>query len=95
MRWNELVSKFGTRAAHLMHELREAKADYDKWQSFRAGRDNATIASDLVAAGDTEVDSTYIAELDACIAAFKELYDLADNVAVAQGDRLYSMNKFA
>jgi len=40
-------------------------------------------------------NETEIAELDACFAAFKELYDAANNVAVSQSDRLYSMRKFS
>lgn len=62
---------------------------YNEWQSFRAGRTNATIAGVL---GKTE---TQVAEMDACFAALKSLYDQANNQVVAQGDYFFSLRKFS
>jgi hypothetical protein len=63
---------------------------YNEWQTFREGRSDSDIAS---AMGRTE---TEVADLDSCFAAFKEIYDFADNVASpTQGDRLYSMRRFS
>lgn len=88
--WNDLSYKAGQNAANMIAILTAALNEYNRWQSFRAGRTNMQIAKDL---GKTE-DS--IAELDACYAAFKELYDYANNqIGEYQNDRLYSMRKFS
>jgi len=69
--------------------LNESLEKYMDWQTYRAARTNAQIATAL---GRTEDE---IADLDACLSAFKEIYDFANNEASpAQGDRYYSMRRF-
>ncbi len=87
--WALLANIAGTTAETLKNALLHGKDQYDEWQSFRAGRDNATIG---VALGRTVVE---VAEMDACYAAFKELHDCANNVIVTQQDRYFSMRKFS
>ena len=88
--WAYLSGEAGRVARQLQGYLRESQATYDEWQSFRAGRTDADIATVL---GRPE---TEIAEMDSCYAAFTEIFDFADNVASpVQGDRFYSMRKFS
>ena len=87
--WITLASSAAASAETLKESLIHGLDAYNEWQSFRAGRSNAAIAAALtVAAGQ-------VAEMDACFAALKELYDCANNVAVSQGDRLFSMRVFS
>ena len=63
---------------------------YNEWQSFRASRTNAQIATAL---GRTESE---VAELDAAFSAIKEIHDFANNVASpTQGDRFFAIRKFS
>lgn len=87
--WSDLSYKAGQYAANLIAVLNSGLNEYNEWQSFRAARSNADIATTL---GKTEGQ---VAEIDACYAALKELYDAANNVVISQGDRFYSMRKFA
>ena len=87
--WADMSKIAGQQAADLIYALNAGLNNYNEWQSFRAGRTNAVIATAL---SKTE---TEIAEIDACFAAFKEMFDAANNVAVSQLDRLYSMRKFS
>lgn len=87
--WTDLSKIAGQQAADLISTLLSANNNYNEWQSYRAGRTNAQIATVL---GKTE---TQVAEMDACFAAFLEIYNAANNVAVSQSDRLYSMRKFS
>lgn len=87
--WGDLAYKAGQYAQNMISTLNESFNQYNEWQSFRAGRTNAQIATAL---GKTE---TEIAEMDACFAAMKELYDYANNQTPSQGDRFYSMRKFS
>lgn len=88
MTWANVVQK-GTRASNIMRSaLNDGLRLYNEWQSFRAGRTNAQIATAL---SQTEAD---VAALDACISACKDLYDCANNVAVSQSDRFFSLRKF-
>lgn len=72
----------------LINQLHQCELAYDKWQSFRAGRDNATIAS---AEGRTE---TEIAEIDAAFAAFIAIKNYFENGTPSQSDYKYSVIKF-
>lgn len=77
-------------ATVVIRTLNEALERYMEWQTFRAARSDADIATEL---GRTESE---VAELDACFSAFKEIYDFANNVASpTQGDRYYSMRVFS
>ena len=87
--WSDLSKIAGQQAADMTTQLTSGLVSYNEWQSFRAGRTNAAIATVL---GKTE---TNIAEMDACFGAIKELYDAANNVAISQSDRFYSMRKFS
>lgn len=64
---------------------------YNEWQSYRAGRTNADIATALGA----PVTEAWVVDLDSAFSAGKELYDYADNQTPSQGDRLYSIRKFS
>lgn len=87
--WTEASKNAGVHARALIFQLTEGLNAYDEWQNFRAARDNATIATAL------GVAETAIAELDACFAAMKNLYDVANNGVVAQADHLYSLRRFS
>jgi lipid-binding SYLF domain-containing protein len=87
--WEDLSKIAGQQASDLISVLLSAMNNYNEWQSFRAGRTNATIATAL---GKTE---TQIAEIDACFVAFIELYNTANNSPPYQSDRFYSMRKFS
>ncbi len=87
--WIELSKVAGQQASDIISVLTSGLTNYNEWQSFRAGRTNAEIATSL---GKTEVQ---IAELDACFATFLEMYNAANNVATYTSDRFYSMRKFS
>jgi hypothetical protein len=88
--WSNWAREAEIHSREMINRLTLSVEAYNEWQTFRAARSNATIATDL---GKTE---TEIADLDAAFAAFKELYDFANNVASpTQGDRLYSMRRFS
>lgn len=96
LKWANLAERAGSTAETLQEALLHGHAEYKEWQSFRAGRSNAQIATALTSAGGSgTVTEAQVAELDACFAALKELHDCADNVAVAQGDRFYAMRIFS
>jgi hypothetical protein len=86
--WIDLSKSLGRHANLLYSSMVEGNKQYDEWQSFRAGRTNADIATAL---GRTE---TEIAEMDAAYAAMKAIYDYANNQPPTQSDYLYSLRKF-
>lgn len=87
--WIEISGEAGTMARSLIQIVDLGLNHYDEWQSFRAGRTNAEIATAL---GRTE---TEIAELDSCFAAFLTAHNALNNVAITQGDHYYSLRKFS
>lgn len=87
--WNDLSKMAGQQASDLIFALNAGLNSYNEWLSFSAGRTNAEIATALA---KTEAQ---VAELGACFAAFKDIYDAANNVSVSQSDRFYSMRKFS
>jgi hypothetical protein len=89
MAWADLSRIASNQAANLNTALIIGNEQYNEWLSFQAGRTNLAIATAL---GKTE---TQVAELAACFAAFKALYDKANNQVVAQGDYLYALRKFS
>ena len=90
MTWSNWVQVAQIGAHELLRQINAGVNTYDEWQTFRAARSNADIATAL---GKTEGE---VADMDSCFAAFKEIYDFADNVASpTQGDRLYSMRMFS
>lgn len=88
--WENLSSRAGAGARDMITTLTAGQDNYQEWQSFRAGRTNAQIATDL---GRAEAE---IADMDACHAAFLELFNFADNDPnPTAGDRFFSMRKFS
>lgn len=87
--WVDLMNVLGNHARNVMTALREGEAQYNEWQSFRAGRANADIATAL------SRTSAEVAEMDSAFAAFKMLADCANNQAPVQGSYLYSLRKFS
>lgn len=87
--WNDHCNAAAAGCRQMIEALNRGLEQYNAWQTFRAARDNATIATAL---GKTEAE---IADLDAGFSALKELHDFASNVASpTQGDRFYSMRHF-
>lgn len=89
MVWSDWTKELGSVARNSIQHLEVGLRAYNEWQSFRAGRTNAAIATAL---SRTESE---IAEMDSAFAALKALHDCANNVAVSQGDRLYSLRIFS
>lgn len=88
--WDDLVRQLGLHCRNTIQSLDIGVREYNEWQSFRAGRTNAAIATAL---SKPEAD---IANMDSAYAAFKVIYDFANNVAgPTQGDRLYSLRLFS
>lgn len=87
--WTTLSSTASASAETLKEALIHGLDAYNEWQSFRAGRSNATIA------GVLSVAEAQVAEMDSCYAAMKELHDCANNVATSQSDRLFALRVFA
>ncbi len=87
--WTDLSKIAGQQAFDIISTLTSGMNNYNEWQSFKAGRTNAAIATAL---GKTEAQ---VAEMDACFSAFVELYNAANNVATYTGDRFYSLRKFS
>jgi hypothetical protein len=79
-------------ATQLENIMNRAAKAYDKYISFAAGRDAATIAADF-APGET-VTETEVADLAAMFQTGNEYESFATNQAIAQGDRRYSWIKF-
>jgi len=88
MTWDDVVGSLGFYSNKTKSALLDGLEAYNEWQSFRAGRTNAEIATSL------SVDETWIAEADAAYAALFEIYQSAANFAVSQSDRFYSLRKF-
>jgi hypothetical protein len=88
--WSTWARLAESHASNAIRFLREWEEMYNDWQTFRASRTDAQIATDL---GKDEAE---IADLDSCFAAFSEIMDFANNVASpTQGDRLYALRRFA
>jgi hypothetical protein len=89
MGWFDLTAEASNMSNAMIGCITNAKRAYDEWQSFRAGRDNATIAA---AVGRTTGD---IANIDSCFAAGLALYNYANNGTPSQGDYMYSLRIFS
>jgi hypothetical protein len=88
--WGELSRNAAATATQMINALNYGLEYYERWQTFRNSRDNATIATAL---GVTEAK---VADLDAAYGALKYIFDFCDNVASpTQGDRIYALRKFA
>lgn len=95
LKWTDLAQRAGATAETLQEALLHGLAEYNEWQSFRAGRTNQQIATALTALGPGTVTEGQVAELDACFAGLKDLHDCANNVDVAQGDRYFAFRVFS
>jgi len=94
--WHQLAQDAGQISAQLKNILLSGIEKYNEWQSFRAGRDNTTIAAALTITSGATITVAMVADLDACYAALEELYDYANNdLSPSSGDRLYAMRKFS
>lgn len=87
--WADLTQAASQVSQNMRDTLQRGVEEYNEWQRFRAGRDNATIAS---AIGKT---AGQVADLDACYSAMKNIYDYANNLTPAQGDYLFSLRQFS
>jgi len=85
--WSNLAASHGSNAIRMIHEWEEV---YQDWQTFRAGRTDAQLATAL---GKTTTD---IAAVDSAFAAFHVMYNSCNNVAgPVAGDRFYAWRVFA
>ena len=87
MTWDAWVQKLERHGRPFVHSLLLGNELWADWQSYRDGRDNATIGLSI---SRSEAD---IAALDAAFAALKALHDAADNQVVAQADHLFALRK--
>ncbi len=77
-RWEAHVSDLEPGVNGVLTAVREGKALYEEWQSFRNGRDNATIASDFSDIGRPTSEAD-VAEMDATYSAFDSMQRYLDN----------------
>ena len=93
MTWADLSRIAERNARELKREIRNGKEAYREWLSFRDGRNDATITTDLGGLPLVEADVT---ALRLCFKAMDEIADFADNVASpVQGDRYAALRKFS
>lgn len=90
--WENVSNAGGSVARDVIAVLNRALNEYNEWQSFRAGRTNAQIATDLGETGILEAD---VAALDSCFSAGLALYNYADNSTPTQADYFFSLRKFS
>ncbi len=94
--WEALVKDLEPVADNLLGVIREGKGRYDEWQSFRNGRDNATIATDLTALGSRAVAETEVADMDAAFSAFDSIMRYLDNDTPPAGiDQGFALRVFS
>lgn len=88
--WTDWVRLAEQNGKALMQQIRDSKArGYDEWQSFRAGRTNAQIATAL---GRAESE---IAEMDSAFSAFLHVENYLTNNSPATGqDHAYNLRVF-
>lgn len=86
--FDDFASLARLNGTQLINQLNQCQLVYDKWQSFRAGRSNADIAT------AESVDETWIAELDAVFAAFSMMKAYFENGVPSQSDYKYAVMKF-
>lgn len=87
--WEAHVGQLEPVATNLLSTIRDGKALYDEWQSFRNARTNADIAIDLTALGGRTVAEAEVADMDAAFSAFDSIMRYLDNdtppAAIDQG----------
>ncbi len=77
--WEAHIGEIEPVAKALLVSIREGKALYDEWQSFRNARSDADIATDMTALGGRTVVESEVAELDAAFAVFDSVQRYLDN----------------
>lgn len=89
--WDDWVLVAEGQGRQVMEAIRNGKSrGYDEWQSFRSGRSNVQIATDL---GRQESE---IAEMDAAFSSFLHLENYLTNNSPAAGlDHAFSIRKFS
>jgi hypothetical protein len=87
--WADLAGEAAEHAGALKTALVNGQEAYQEWQSFRAGRTNAQIATAL---GRTE---TEVAELDACMSGLVYAYQFSTNQSHVEADWFYAWRKFS
>lgn len=87
--WADVSNTAGSVGRDVIQVLERGLREYNEWQSFRAGRTNVQIATAL---SRTE---TEISELDSAYAAYKAIYDYANNQTPTQSDYFFSIRKFS
>ena len=94
--WEAHVGQLEPVAQALLSVVRDGKALYDEWQSFRNSRDNATIAVDLTAQGGRPVAETEVADMDAAFSAFDSMMRYLDNDTPPPGvDQGFALRVFS
>lgn len=87
--WVDLSRQTTSITSSMIALLNQGLEAYNNWQSFRAGRIDADIATALART------AAEVADMDSAMAALKALHDFANNVAgPVAGDRFFSMRKF-
>lgn len=86
--WTDLSVILKQHGGAVMQVLINGKAQYDEWQSYRAGRSDADIATAL---GRTSAE---VADMDAAFASLLNLYNYLTNVSQTAGDHAFSLRKF-
>lgn len=86
--WADLSGQAGSIGRQVISIIDGGLNAYDEWQSFRAGRTNAQIATAL---GRLEAE---VADMDSCFAAFKTAHDAMNNTAITTGDYYFAIRKF-
>ena len=78
----------------LITALEEAKLRADQWNTFANSRTDAQIAADWsLGTVGSKTGEQIVADIRANFAAFDDLYDAANNVAVPQLDRFFAMRQ--
>ena len=87
--WTDLSRDTQNASRNLINVLTQGLTAYDEWQSFRASRTNAAIATAL---SRTEAE---VADMDSAYAAMKAAYDYMNNQTPSQSDYFFSLRKFS
>jgi hypothetical protein len=94
--WEAHVGELEPVATTLMSAIRDGKALYDEWQSFRNARTDADIATDMTAAGGRSVTASEIADMDAAFSAFDSIMRYLDNDTPPSGiDQGFALRVFS
>ncbi len=94
--WEAHIGEIEPVAKSLLVSIREGKALYDEWQSFRNSRSNSDIATDMTALGGRTVVEAEVAELDAAFSVFDSVQRYLDNDTPPAGiDQGFALRTFS